>query len=191
MTSVTPFELPLVYQDDHFALVNKPACIVRYRQGSEQGVFLSVRAALPFELEPLTLDRPTSGLLYIVKTKPALISMSSQFLDRIVRKTYMAVVNGIAEENSDNSILSDEAIALSADKDYKSCDRDTRCQVIDTPFDDKYAVTICRAVRYVPSLRACDGFLTLVELKPKTGRHHQLRRHMAWNAHRNIVGDTS
>jgi 23S rRNA-/tRNA-specific pseudouridylate synthase len=199
-----PFELPVVYQDDHFALVNKPAGIVCYRQGSGEVGLLSVRAALPFVLEPPRrgthavlrrpvsvhrLDKPTSGLLCIVKTKPALVAMSRQFHDRIVRKTYMAIINGIPEEN-DFSISSEEAIAYGVDIDLKSCHKDTRWQIIDSPLDDKYAITIWRAVRYVPSLRARDGFLTLVELKPKTGRYHQLRRHMAWNAQRSIVGDT-
>jgi 23S rRNA-/tRNA-specific pseudouridylate synthase len=199
-----PFELPVVYQDDHFALINKPAGIVCYRQGSGEVGLLSVRAALPFVLEPPRrgtysvlrrpasvhrLDKPTSGLLCIVKTKPALISLSRQFHDRIVQKTYVAIINGIPEENSDTSISSEEAVALGVDIDLKSHD-DTRWQVIDSPLDDKHAITIWRAVRYVPSLRARDGFLTLVELKPKTGRYHQLRRHMTWNAQRTIVGDT-
>ena len=42
----------------------------------------------------------------------------------------------------------------------------------------KSAVTVWRPLRYVKSLKANDGVLTLVELKPKTGRYHQLRRHM-------------
>jgi 23S rRNA-/tRNA-specific pseudouridylate synthase len=52
-------------------------------------------------------------------------------------------------------------------------------QMVDAPLDDRHAVTFWRAVRYVPSLHAHDGYLTLVELQPKTGRFHP-RRHMAW-----------
>ena len=200
-----PFELPVVYQDDHFALVNKPAGIVCYRQGSGQVGLLSVRSALPFVLDPPRygthsvlrrpasvhrLDKPTSGLLCIVKTKPALVSMSRQFHDRVVRKTYMAIVNGIPEENAATSISSEEAVAMGLDVDQANYDKGIRWQIVDSPLDDKHAVTIWRAVRYIPSLRARDGFLTLVELKPKTGRYHQLRRHMSWNAQRAIVGDT-
>jgi 23S rRNA-/tRNA-specific pseudouridylate synthase len=199
-----PFELPVVYQDDHYALVNKPAGVVCYRQGAGQLGLMSVRAALPFVLTPPQrgtysvlrrpasvhrLDKPTSGLLCVVKTKPAMLSMSRQFHDRIVKKTYMAIVNGIPEERSEASITSDQAVALGVDIDWSSCEPDTRWQLIDSNLDDKNAVTVWRAVKYVPSLHANDGYLTLVELKPKTGRYHQLRRHLAWNCKRPIVGD--
>ena len=55
--------------------------------------------------------------------------------------------------------------------------------------DGKQAVTVWRTVRYARSLRAHDGYLALVELKPKTGRYHQLRRHMAWECGCPLVGD--
>lgn len=199
-----PFELPVIYEDDHFALVNKPAGVVVYRQGAGQHGLLSVRAALPFVLTPPQrgtyavlrrpasvhrLDKPTSGLLCVVKTKPAMLSMSRQFHDRVVRKTYMAIVNGIPDERSESSLSTEEALQLGVDIDLKSSDPATRWQLIDSPLDEKNAVTVWRAVRYVPSLHALDGYLTLVELKPKTGRYHQLRRHLAWNCGRPIVGD--
>lgn len=199
-----PFDLPVVYEDDHIALVNKPAGVVCYRQGAGQLGLLSVRAALPFVLRPPQrgtysvlrrpasvhrLDKPTCGLLCVVKTKPAMVSMSRQFHDRIVKKTYMAIINGIPEYSSDASITSREAVKLGVDIDLSCCDPDTRWQLIDDPLDDKHAVTVWRTIKYVPSLHANDGYLTLVELKPKTGRHHQLRRHMAWHCQRPIVGD--
>ena len=43
-------------------------------------------------------------------------------------------------------------------------------QLIDHPLDEKSAVTIWRAIKYSKSLKANDNYLTLVELKPKTGR---------------------
>jgi 23S rRNA-/tRNA-specific pseudouridylate synthase len=200
-----PFELPVIYEDDHFALVNKPAGVVVYRQGAGQLGLMSVRAALPFVLTPPKrgtysvmrrpasvhrLDKPTSGLLCVVKTKPAMLSMSRQFHDRIVKKTYMAIVHGIPEERSEASITAQEAVQLGVDIDLNNGDPpDTRWQLIDSPLDEKSAVTVWRAVQYVPSLHALDGYLTLVELKPKTGRYHQLRRHLAWNCRRAIVGD--
>jgi 23S rRNA-/tRNA-specific pseudouridylate synthase len=199
-----PFDLPVIYEDDHFALVNKPAGVVVYRQGSGQNGLMSVRAALPFVLNPPRkatysvlrrpasvhrLDKPTCGLLCVVKTKPAMLNLSRQFHDRIVKKTYMAIVNGIPEESGENSITSEEAMGLGVDVDPSQYDDNIMWQLIDSPLDGKYAITVWRAVRYAKSLHALDGYLTLVELKPKTGRYHQLRRHMAWVCNRPLIGD--
>jgi 23S rRNA-/tRNA-specific pseudouridylate synthase len=62
-------------------------------------------------------------------------------------------------------------------------------QHIDFTLEEKSAVTMWKALRYAKSLHAKDGYLTMVELKPKTGRYHQLRRHMAWVCDCPIVGD--
>lgn len=73
-----PFDLPVVYEDDHFAFVNKPAGIVTYSHRSAGHGRMSVRAALPFYVKapspgtfsiisrPIAchrLDKPTSGLV--------------------------------------------------------------------------------------------------------------------------------
>jgi 23S rRNA-/tRNA-specific pseudouridylate synthase len=224
-----PFVLPVLYQDNHYALVNKPAGIVCYRQGAGGTAgYMSIRAALPFVLTPPIpgtysvlrrpasvhrLDKPTSGLLCIVKTKPAMVHMSKQFHDRIVQKTYIAIVNGIPYEDSNAWITSDEAMSrygidiectndhdeneidsedstgASSFRDMYQCTSTTKWQVIDTPLNDQHAITVWRVLKYVRSLRGRDGYLTLMECKPKTGRYHQIRRHMAYTAQRCIVGD--
>ena len=100
--SAPPFHLPVVYQDDHFAIVNKPEGIVVF--GSRNGGHgrQTVKAALPYALNPPEvgvvsvmrrpqpvhrLDRATSGLLLVAKTKPAMTELSRQFKDRRVKKT--------------------------------------------------------------------------------------------------------
>jgi len=193
--SPPPFEVPVVVQDDHFALVNKPAGVVTLGAG------MTMRRALPFCLEPPQsgvwqalrrpasvhrLDKPTSGILVIAKTKPVLSHLSKQFHDRIVRKTYTAIVNGIPQEDDCLRINAQQAYDMGVDVDPME---DTKWNLIDYNLDDRQAVTIWRALRYVPSLYAHDNTLTLVELKPKTGRYHQLRRHMAWVCKRPLVGD--
>ena len=195
-----PFDLPVIMEDDHFALVNKPAGIVVYRQGASHGT-MTIRAALPFVLQPPTLgtyavlrrpasvhrlDKPTSGILCVAKTKPVMLELSRQFHDRIIKKTYFAIVNGIPEESSEATITSAEAFELGVDVDPND---PGDWQLIDEPLDEKQAVTVWRAVRYARSLHAHDGYLTLVELKPKTGRYHQLRRHMSQVCNRPLVGD--
>lgn len=197
-----PFDLPVVYEDDYFALVNKPAGVVVYGTGKERVFRLSVRAALPFALAPPArgtyailrrptsvhrLDKPTSGLLVIAKTKPAMVNLARQFHDRIVKKTYMAIVNGIPDVISESKLSSEEAFQLGVDVNRQ--DDSIDWQLIDSPLDDKNAITIWRSCQYVKSLYANDGRLTLVEVKLKTGRYHQIRRHMASNCKTPIVGD--
>ena len=60
-----PFELPVVYEDDHMALVNKPAGVVVYSQKQGGHGVMTVRAALPFVLTP-----PQRGT-YSVMRRPA------------------------------------------------------------------------------------------------------------------------
>lgn len=186
-----PFDLPVVYEDDHFAICNKPAGVVVYaNRGGGHGI-MTIRAALPFAVKPSVvgtvstlrrpqpvhrLDKPTSGLLLVAKTKPAMVNLSEQFRDRKVKKTYTAVVNGIPPELKKNSVSSAEARSLGVDTG--STNESTTWQLIDFPLDEKHAVTVWRTLQYSRSLKGMDNYVTLVELKPKTGRYHQLRRHM-------------
>ena len=121
--------------------------------------------------------------------------MSKQFHDRKVRKTYIAIINGIPEENSNTWITAEKAmLEYGVDilpNSTDDCDDSITApwQVIDAPLDDQSAITLWRVRKYVPSLRARDGYITMIECRPQTGRYHQLRRHMAWIAKRPMVGD--
>ena len=201
MTYKQPFEMDVVYEDDHFAIVNKPAGVVVYANRGGGHGRMTIRAVLPFILSPPTpgvssvlrlpqpvhrLDKPTQGLLLIAKTKPALISLTSQFVLRTIKKTYTAIINGIPPEPITSTISAKIAYDLGVDVDP---DSDIKWQLIDEPLDEKSAVTVWRALRYSKCLKADDETLTLVEMKPKTGRYHQLRRHMAWVCERPLAGD--
>jgi len=68
--------------------------------------------------------------------------------------------------------------------------------VIDYDLDDssgrnRSAITQWKVLQTAKSLHANNGTLTLVELRPKTGRYHQLRRHMAWVCKSPICGDST
>jgi 23S rRNA-/tRNA-specific pseudouridylate synthase len=202
-TTKPPFELPVVYEDDHFAIVNKPAGVVCYSQRKQSHGSMTVRAALPFALQPPKrgtlaiirrpasahrLDKPTSGLLLVGKTKPVMVHLQRQFEERRVKKTYTAILNGIPSEPVETSISTEEALKLGVDANK---DEDCKWQLIDHALDEKSAVTVWKPSKYVKSLKAKDGILTVVEMKPKTGRYHQLRRHMSWVKECAIAGDTT
>ena len=175
-----PFEVSVVFEDDHMAIVNKPAGIVVYRAEGGRGGGAragghgrdTLLSALSFVLTPSNfthgvddddqnvplkrphpvhrLDRPTSGLMVVAKTKAAAVHLAQQFEYRKARKTYMAIVNGspISHENGESY---------------------TEWNTIDHDLDGKSAITKWRQIQKVDSLRGKNGQLTLVELKPKTG----------------------
>lgn len=171
-----PFEIQVVYEDEHMAIVNKPAGVVVYRAEGGRGGGArgghgrdTLLSALPYVLKPSNfsdplerpqpvhrLDRPTSGLTVVAKTKAAAVHLAQQFEYRKARKTYCAIVNGVPNHTAASSSWN----------------------TIDHDLDGKSAITSWKQIRVVQSLHGRDGRLTLVELKPKTGRYHQLRRHM-------------
>lgn len=195
------FELPVVYEDDYMAIVNKPPGILVYEDGGKgRG---NIRYALPYVLNPPSssiedclerpeachrLDKPTSGLLVVAKTKSAIAHISRQFENRQVKKTYTALVHGVPNEESSPSITNKAAAEMGFDVDIT--DQEQLWHAADSTQDGKPAFTLWRILKSHPSVISQSKYMSLVELKPKTGRFHQLRRHMAWDYGCPIVGDT-
>eukprot|EP00804_Cyclotella_cryptica_P001471 CCRYP_003701-RA/>CCRYP_003701-RA protein AED:0.31 eAED:0.31 QI:0/0.33/0.25/1/0.33/0.25/4/20/268 len=171
-----PFHLPVIYQDDHLAVVNKPEGVVVF--GHKNGGYgrHTVKSALPYVLKPPTLvhrlDRATSGLLVVAKTKAALVHLSHQFKERKAQKLGVCIEGA---KLPDNNIDDGKMEAM--------------WQIIDHDLDGQSAVTIWRVLARSALDNAMNHAVTTVELKPKTGRYHQLRRHMAWVSKCNILGD--
>jgi RluA family pseudouridine synthase len=160
-------DIEVVYEDDHLAIVNKPA---GYPVSGNR--FKTIAQALPRNLKPGTtpdalpiplpvhrLDAATSGLLVVAKTRSAHASLGQLFEARSVIKTYHAIAVGAMPERGE----------------------------ITSPIEGLHAETSSKVLRSVPSLR--NGHLSLVELGPRTGRTHQLRIHLASIGHP-IAGDT-
>lgn len=164
---VYEMKLHVVYEDEHLAVVDKPAGIP-----VSGNAFRTVENALPFNLvasgirsalarpRPVhRIDAQTSGLLLVAKTSLALVALGRGFEGRDISKRYRAIVIG----------------------DIAGPGR------IDNHIDGRDAVSEYAPVFSVPSLRS--GRLSLVDLFPRTGRTHQLRRHLAHIGHP-ILGDS-
>jgi 23S rRNA pseudouridine1911/1915/1917 synthase len=193
--SMTPERAPLevVHEDEHIVVVVKPAGqLVHPTRGVKLGTLAN---ALAYHLNRLwidervavlnpqseidipqfirpglvhRLDRDTSGLLVIAKTRPALSRLSQHFQRRLVEKRYAAVVAGRVEQEEftiNAPIGRDEDARPQWRVDESGRQAETRLRVVER-----------RGVR------------TLVELEPVTGRTNQLRIHCTHAGHA-IVGD--
>ena len=97
-----------------------------------------------------------------------------------------AVVNGIPSEPKETAVTSLEAQKLGVcidstkmlDNKFDDGQMEPLWQIIDHDLEGQSAITIWRVLARTPLEKARDRTGTTVELKPKTGRYHQLRRHM-------------
>jgi len=196
-----PFQLPVVFEDDHFAVVNKPEGVVVFSHKNGGYGRMSVKACLPWVLSPPRagtvavirrphpvhrIDRGTSGLLVIAKTKPAMTQLAMDFKDRKVMKTYTAVLSGDIKAPDASSISASAAKQLGVSIENGAL---SEWQLIDEELEGQTAVTIWRPLKQAQLEHARNNTITMVELKPKTGRYHQLRRHMASVSGCPLLGD--
>ena len=169
--------LEILFEDEYHIAINKPSGLLVHRTSiaAEETVFAlqMLRDQIGQHVYPVhRLDRPTSGVLLFSKKEEVLPLLKEQFADRSVQKTYLAIVRGIPLIKSD---LIDHP--LTSERSNKLQEAQTHYRIIaesEIPFDT--------TGRY-PTSR-----YSLLELKPETGRTHQLRRHLAHIRHY-ILGD--
>ena len=183
-TVIPAIELQVVYEDDDCVVVEKPIGLLTHSKGvfnPEATVASWLHSHLQTELAETEsgpnnragivhrLDRATSGLIICAKTSTALTWLQKQFAQRRTKKTYIAVVQGVFK-------LPEAVIDLPIERDPK------KPQTFRVGANGKPATTTYKVLN-------TDGVHSLVELKPQTGRTHQLRVHMNYLKHP-IVGDT-
>jgi len=174
---VVNFAYSIVYQDEWLLAINKPAGL-RVHSG---GRFVTANLIYhlrhshqpPYpEANPVNrLDADTSGLILLARDKRVLSQMMRQFSEGAVGKSYLAVVAGCPSPGSGIINLPIGPVKDAAVPRYWIDQR-----------DGKPAVTHYR------TLRKLTEQYSLVELRPKTGRTHQLRVHLTAVGHP-IVGD--
>ena len=154
----------VVYEDENVLVVNKPAGLL----SEFKGEYCPEATLAQYGLIVHRLDRDTSGVIILAKNEAAQTMLRRQFQERTTHKTYYAVVSGQPK-------LDAARLDLPIIRNMK---RPTTFLV---DANGKPSETYYRVVR-------TDGVHSLVELKPTTGRTHQLRVHMKYLGHP-IVGD--
>ena len=170
-------DLPILYEDDDVIVVNKPSGLLTHAKGGlsdEPTVAEIIRPKTSFATDTdrpgivHRLDRDTSGLLIIAKNPESAAHLQRQFAERTAKKTYIAITDGKPKLNAAKIDL-----PIGRNPSAPSTFR------IDP--NGKSAQTTYHVL-------VENDAQSLVELKPTTGRTHQLRVHLA-HLNAPILGD--
>lgn len=154
----------IIYEDENVLVLDKPAGLLSMAKGG----YCPEKTLEDFGLLVHRLDRDTSGVVILAKDSKTQTFLRRQFQDRKAHKTYFAIVTGVPK-------LREARLNLPIMRDLK---RPTTFRVDPR---GKASETFYKVLEE-------DGVHSLLELKPTSGRTHQLRVHMKYLEHP-IVGD--
>jgi Pseudouridylate synthases, 23S RNA-specific len=146
--------LPILFRDEALVAVDKPAGLAVHRgwAGERDVAMMRVRDQLGLHVFPVhRLDRATSGVLLFAFSSEIASRLCESFAACAVQKSYLALVRGVPPESG----------------------------IIDRPLppgEDRHAPRVSAQTEYVR--REVYGRYSLIEARPRTGRLHQVRRHL-------------
>lgn len=180
---ITPEEIPLniIYEDNDIIIINKQIdMVVHPARGNRRGTLVN---ALAFYFDELSsglgelrpgivhrLDRNTSGVMVATKNDITQWKIAKQFELRTIKKTYLAIVHGTPELDSD---------CIKAPLG------------VHPKIREKYAVRPeigKEAITFYEVLESFRGY-SMLKLIPKTGRTHQIRVHLSYIKHPVVADD--
>ena len=179
--------LSIIFQDEYLVAINKPSGLLVHRsmldKNETQFAMQLLRDQIGQHVFPVhRLDRPTSGVLVFALSADIARKLGEQFATQTIEKTYLAIVRG----HIINQGIIDYPLKEKLDKIAdKMANQDKPAQQAVTAFNRLGTFELPFAVSKYASAR-----YSLVKLTPKTGRKHQIRRHLAHINHP-IVGDTA
>jgi 23S rRNA pseudouridine1911/1915/1917 synthase len=171
----------ILYEDNHCIAVAKPGgCLSTHFQGNEETLDRSVKHYLKekhgkpgnvFLGIVHRLDKAVSGVLLFARTSKAAARLAEQFREGTVEKVYWAVVEGRLDKSAGSL------------EDWLRKDRDSRRVLVTAPHADHAKQALLHYSR-----KGSHGELTWLEIRPQTGRTHQLRVQLAHHGHP-VFGD--
>lgn len=176
----------VLYQDNDLIAINKPEGWLVHRSWLDKNetvvVMQTLRDQIGQHVYPIhRLDRPTSGVLIFALSSEIARLLSEQFASKQIEKVYHAIVRGYVDDEA----IIDYPLVEELDK---IADKFTRK---DKPAQD--AITFYKGLSKIELPIEVGKYKTarysFVELKPQTGRKHQLRRHLKHIFHP-IIGDS-
>ncbi len=204
-----PIPLDVLYEDDHLLAINKQSnLIVHPARGVWNGTL--VNGLIHYAKSWSTvrgphrpgilhrLDRNTTGVMLVAKSDEAHWRLGRQFENRTIKKTYLAVAHGIPELQADmidlpigpDAYVRERQAVRKIEKGGKTAT--TQYQVEETFRDPPESMGLKLVRGDNPNdLRHKEPYagFSLIRLKPRTGRTHQLRVHLSFKGYP-IVGDT-
>lgn len=182
MVAVSLPPLDILYEDNHCLAIAKPAgCLSTHYEGKEETLDRAVKAYLKEKHQKKgnvflgivhRLDRLVSGVLLFARTSKSAARLAEQFRSGTIEKIYWAIVEG--DLNKQAGTLEDW---LKKDED------EHRVEVVE-PHSKGARQALLHFQR-----RGGHGGLTWFEIRPQTGRTHQLRVQLAHHGHP-IYGDS-
>ncbi len=167
-------ELEIIYRDENLIAINKPHGLLVHRSPIASDVqefaVQILRDQIGQRVTPVhRLDRKTSGVLLFALTNEVNRAMNMQFEEGKVQKTYLAIVRGFTSD--------EERVDYPLRKENGSMQESITCYR-----------TLERVELPIPLGKHTTQRYSLVEVKPETGRMHQIRRHFDHLRHP-IIGD--
>lgn len=180
------YELEVLYKDEYLVAINKPTGLLVHKSMIDRHEIYFAMKMLRDQIGQWVypvhrLDKPTSGVLLFALDSHTAKLMSEQFKAHSIQKTYIAVARGYVDESGVIKHALKEKLDKISDKN------------VSTHKEPQEAITEFKCLDRIELDESVGRYNTvrysLVELKPETGRKHQLRRHMKHINH-HLLGDT-
>lgn len=174
--NIPKIDIPIIYEDDSCVVINKPLGVLSHsksdfsNEATVASWVMERTASMTGDRAGIVhrLDRATSGIMICAKNPQALSWLQKQFSTRKVKKTYIAIVSGVMN-------LPEAIIDMPIERNPK------KPQTFKVGVNGKISTTYYKVIKN-------NLLYSLLELKPTTGRTHQLRVHLA-NLGHPILGD--